>query len=263
MPYLTTTLVSQQQLVQALVCLAQERGRPGEVCGHDVETPRLDQGQDRRLLDAGERGQRHDSSPITATAGPAHVVQKGGALGELLGGEDGRVHGSVHGGLRPGARLVDGIDVGLTEHHDVDVVRCRTGLTEHPGREGAAQERRLDPVDAGEPLGQDHHRAGRDHEDLTRGLHQWARVIGAQQPRTAHLPLTQDVGVQQPRDLAVRGRVGQAGLCGQVRNAQFVAGEQKRGEQARLTGRPEDRSQEGRLSSHITEIYLDDIDSRR
>lgn len=63
--------------------------------------------------------------------------------------------------LRPGARLVDGVDVGLTEHHDVDVVRCRAGLSEHAGREGAIQERPLDPVDAGELLGQDHHQAGR------------------------------------------------------------------------------------------------------
>lgn len=33
-------------------------------------------GEERRLLDAGERGQRHGSSPTTATAGPLRTVSR-------------------------------------------------------------------------------------------------------------------------------------------------------------------------------------------
>jgi hypothetical protein len=66
----------QRQLVQALLGLVQERGRTGDVCGNDVETSRLDQHEDRRLLDAGERSQRHGSSPITATAGPLRMLSR-------------------------------------------------------------------------------------------------------------------------------------------------------------------------------------------
>ncbi len=51
---------------------------------------------------------------------------------------------------------------------------------------------RLDPVDASRLLGQDHHRAGRDHEDLTQRAHQRTLGIGADQPRAAHLALAQD-----------------------------------------------------------------------
>ena len=66
----------QRQLIQALLGLPQERGRPGEVCGRGVETSRLDQGEDRCLLDAGERGQCRGSPPMTATAGPLRTVSK-------------------------------------------------------------------------------------------------------------------------------------------------------------------------------------------
>ncbi len=99
---------------------------------------------------------------------------------------------------------------------------------------------RLDPVDASQLLGQDHHRAGRDHEDLTQRAHQRTLGIGADQPRAAHLALAQDARVHEARDLAVRSRGGQAGTFGQIGEAQLVAGEQEGGEQARLTVRPED-----------------------
>ena len=66
----------------------------------------------------------------------------------------------------------------------------------------------------------------------------------------------------QARDLAVRCRVRQAGPFGQIGDAQFVAGEQQRREQARLSVRPEDRSEERRLGSHITEIILHYIDTQ-
>lgn len=66
----------QRQLVQALLGLAQERGRTRDVCGDDIESSRLDQREDRRLLDAGERSQRHGSSPITATAGPLRTLSR-------------------------------------------------------------------------------------------------------------------------------------------------------------------------------------------
>ena len=66
----------QRQLVQALLGLAQERGRTRDVCGHYSETSCLDQHEDRRLLDAGERSQCHGSPPITATAGPLRTLSK-------------------------------------------------------------------------------------------------------------------------------------------------------------------------------------------
>jgi hypothetical protein len=76
MPYLTTTLVSSGQLIQALLGLAQERGRARDVCRDHIEPSRLDQRQDRCLLDPGERGQRHGSSPITTTAGPLRTLSR-------------------------------------------------------------------------------------------------------------------------------------------------------------------------------------------
>lgn len=85
-------------------------------------------------------------------------------------------------------------------------------------------------------------RPAANHENLAQGLHQWARVVGAQQSRAAYLPLAQDAGLQQPSDLAAGGRVRQAGLLGQIGDTEFVAGEQQRREQARLAVRPEDRS---------------------
>ncbi len=133
--------------------------------------------------------------------------------------------------------------VGLAEHHDVDVVRCRTGIPEHPRGEGAVEERGLDPVDASKLLGQHHHRAGRDREDLAQGDHQRALVVGADQPRAAHLSLRQDASVHQARHLTVHGRVGQASPVGQICDAQLIAGEQHRREQARLTVRPADRGE--------------------
>lgn len=75
MPYLTTTLVSSGNWL-ALLGLAQERGRTRDVCGHDLEPSRLDQREHGRLLDAGERSQRHGSSPITATAGPLRTLSR-------------------------------------------------------------------------------------------------------------------------------------------------------------------------------------------
>jgi hypothetical protein len=66
----------QRQLVQPLFGLTHERARTCEVCGHDIEPPRLDQRKDGRLLNAGERGQRRGSSPITATAGPLRTLSK-------------------------------------------------------------------------------------------------------------------------------------------------------------------------------------------
>ncbi|HET7477216.1 MAG TPA: hypothetical protein VFJ97_14500 [Dermatophilaceae bacterium] len=59
---------------------------------HDIETSRIDQGEDRRLLDASERSQRQGSSPITATAGPLRTLSR------------------------------------LTAHPHVDVVPCRGGV---------------------------------------------------------------------------------------------------------------------------------------
>lgn len=66
----------QRQLIRALLGLPQERGHPREVCGHDIETVRLDQRGDGRLLDAGERGQCHGSSPMTATAEPLRTLSR-------------------------------------------------------------------------------------------------------------------------------------------------------------------------------------------
>ena len=66
----------QWQLVQALLGLAEERGRTDEICGHDIESSCLDQREDGRLLDAGERGQCRGSPPMTATAGPLRTVSK-------------------------------------------------------------------------------------------------------------------------------------------------------------------------------------------
>jgi hypothetical protein len=96
-----------------------------------------------------------------------------------------------------------------------------------------------------------------------RGVHQRAVVVRADQPRATHLSLAQDAGVDKARDLAVHGRVGQAGPFGQIGDAQLVTGEQQRGEQARLAVRPEDRGEERRLGSHITDIILQYIDSQR
>jgi hypothetical protein len=39
------------------------------------------------------------------------------------------------------------------------------------GGEGAVDERRVDPVDAGKLLGQHHHRAGQDLKDLAQRVH--------------------------------------------------------------------------------------------
>lgn len=66
----------ERQLIQALLGLPEERRRTRDVCGHDIETSRLDQREHGRLLDAGERGQRHGSSPITATAGPLRTLSR-------------------------------------------------------------------------------------------------------------------------------------------------------------------------------------------
>ncbi len=76
MPYRTTNAGEQGQLVQALLRLAEERGRTHDVCGHDVEPSCFDQREDGRLLDAGERRQRHGSSPITATAGALRTLSR-------------------------------------------------------------------------------------------------------------------------------------------------------------------------------------------
>ncbi len=169
----------------------------------------------------------------------------------------------MHRRLDARARLVDRVHVGLTEHHEVDVLRGRTSITEQPSGEGAVEERGRDPVDAGKLLGQHHQRPGHDRKDLAQGANQRTLVVGADQPGAAHLPLTQDAGVHQARDLAVGGRVGQAGSLGQVSETQLVAGEQQGGQEACLTVRPEDRSEEGRLGSHITEVILHHIDSQR
>jgi len=66
----------ERHLVQALLGLPQEGPCTHEVCGHDIETSCFDQGEDRRLLDAGERGQRHGSSPTTATTGPLRTLSR-------------------------------------------------------------------------------------------------------------------------------------------------------------------------------------------
>ena len=132
---------------------------------------------------------------------------------------------ALHRRLDACARLVDRVRVGPAEHHNVDVVRCGTGFSEHPRGEGAVDKRRLDPVDAAELLGQDHNRAGSDREDLAQRLHQRALAVGADQPRAAHPSLAQDAGVHQARDLPVHSRVGQDGPFGQIGDAQLVTGE--------------------------------------
>jgi hypothetical protein len=66
----------QRQLVQALLGLPQERRRARRIRWCGLKSARLDQRQHRRLLDAGERGQRHGSSPITATAGPLRTLSR-------------------------------------------------------------------------------------------------------------------------------------------------------------------------------------------
>ena len=142
-------------------------------------------------------------------------------------------------------------------------MRGRTSVTEQPSGEGAVEERGLDPVDAGKLLSQDHHRAGHDHEDLAQGLHKRALAMGADQPGAPHVSLAQDAGVHQASDFRVRGRVRQAGPLGQVSETQLVTGEQQGGQETRLTVRPEDRSEKGRLRSHIAEVALRYIDSQR
>ena len=211
----------QRQLVQALFGLDQKRRRTRDVRRYNLETARLDKGEDGRLLDARERAsadrQVSDHGDHRAAA---HGVQEGGGRGELLRSENRRVHGAAHGRLRPATRLVDRVHVGFTENHDVDVVRRWTCAPEASAR----QRSHRGTPDSTPPM-----RANSSarittgpvtmvrisRNGSTRGLSALARISLVRPAES----LAQDASLQQPRDLAVGGRVRQTGLFGQIGEA--------------------------------------------